>query len=95
MEIKCPYTARNGLRKDACQRKDFFLAIDPATDAMQIKESHIHYAQIQGQLMLTGADFCEFIVYTWSEDFFVQRIFPDQMYIDDLLHTVDFTMTMD
>lgn len=33
--------------------------------------------QIQGQLGITGKQFCDFVVYT-ENDFFVERIFPDK-----------------
>jgi hypothetical protein len=35
-----------------------------------------HYTQVQGQLMITGAEFCEFIVHTQC-DMVVERIKPD------------------
>lgn len=41
-----------------------------------------HYAQVQGQLMITGAEFCEFIVYTQC-DMAVERITPDISFMTD------------
>lgn len=86
MEIKCPYSARNMTVKDACtsdEIRDFFLEIDQ-NETMCLKKSHSHYAQVQGQLMITGVEFCDFVVYTQS-DLFVQRIFPDVIFMEHLL----------
>ena len=49
-----------------------------------IKPWYTHYAQVQGQLMVTGAEFCDLVVYTY-EDMFVQRILPNYPFMDNLL----------
>lgn len=39
----------------------------------RLKESHPYYAQVQGQMGVTGAMWCDFIVYT-NVGIYVQRI---------------------
>lgn len=61
--------------KEVCDNiRDFFLfKID---DLSTLKNTHAYYAQVQGQLLITGCSFCVFVVYT-QKDLFVQRIQPD------------------
>jgi hypothetical protein len=54
---------------DACdKRQDFLLQ----------KEGDCFLYQVQGQLLLSGAPFCNFIIYT-KQDFYVQRIYPHML----------------
>lgn len=47
---------------------------------ISINRNHDHYVQVQGQLLASGAPWCEFIVYT-IKDMFVERISPDISFI--------------
>jgi hypothetical protein len=87
VECKCPFSVRDKSIKVACQDPKFFLTHNPRTDVISLKEDHMYYAQIQGQLMITGANFCDLVVYT-HEDLFVQRLTPDITYIEHLLSTL-------
>ena len=82
IEIKCPYKARNMTVSEAVTtlQPDFML-----DDGMDLKKTHNYYAQVQGQLMITGAPFCDFIVFTYK-DLFVIRVLPDQDYMVTLLN---------
>ena len=86
VEIKCPFSARDFTVKDACsQISDFFLQQNQNGEIL-LKKNHSYYAQVQGQLMITGCSFCDFIVYCPNEsDLFVQRILPDTEYMKKLL----------
>ena len=44
-----------------------------------MKEDHPYYAQVQGQMAVTGARWCDFIVYT-SKGIYVQRILFDPVF---------------
>ena len=84
VEIKCPYSARNYTISEACDKiKDFYLEKD-ATGAITLNKKHSYYAQIQGQLLVTGYKFCEFVVFT-QNDLFVERITPDLPFMTNLL----------
>lgn len=84
IEIKCPYRARDHMIVQACAEfKDFCLEVK-SDGVIGLKKSHEYYAQVQGQLMITGCGFCEFIVYT-KRDLYVERIFPDTTFMKTML----------
>jgi len=83
VEIKCPFSARNMKVDVACvEIRDFFM--ETVNGKVQLKTGHDYYAQVQGQLMITGAEFCEFIVYTQC-DMVVERIKPDIPFMTEML----------
>ncbi|KAI4873696.1 hypothetical protein NFI96_007229, partial [Prochilodus magdalenae] len=43
---------------------------------LQLKHHHNYYWQIQGQMLITGMDWCDFVVFA-EEDMLVQRILKD------------------
>ena len=43
------------------------------SDTLKLKHSHSYYWQVQGQLLLTGMEWCDFVVFA-EEDVLVQRI---------------------
>ena len=62
-EVKCPHTKFNVTPLDACSDPDFFMEkIDE--NHCRLKRNHAYYAQVQGQMGITGAKWCDFIVYT-------------------------------
>ncbi|KAK3106916.1 hypothetical protein FSP39_002901 [Pinctada imbricata] len=84
VEIKCPFSARNFT---ICQSLDAIqnFCLEKNNDGtIQLKRSHQYYVQIQGQLMITGCEFCEFIVFT-QKDLFVERILPDVTFMNAML----------
>lgn len=42
----------------------------------KLKRSHAYYWQVQGQLLVTGMQWCDFVVWT-QEDNLLQRIYVD------------------
>ena len=84
LEIKCPFKARHMSIREAVASFPNFVLRD-FDGVIGIKPWYDEYKQVQGQLMVTGAEFCDFIVYTF-EDMFVQRIMPDYAVMDDLLN---------
>lgn len=88
IEIKCPFLARNMSIPEACDKvKGFCLSKDNITNIVSLKNNHSYHTQIQGQLMVTGAEFCVFIVYTHC-DMHTQVILPDVNFMDVLLNTL-------
>ncbi|XP_060589407.1 uncharacterized protein LOC132744663 [Ruditapes philippinarum] len=89
IEIKCPYSARDLTVADACcQLNNFFLHTDQNGQVV-LKSNHAYYAQVQGQLMITGSSFCDFIVYCPNEsDLFVQRVEPDVEFMTNMLNVL-------
>ena len=52
-------------------------------DQCSLKKSHPYYAQVQGQMAITGAKWCDFIVYT-NVGMHIQRIQFDSIYWSEL-----------
>lgn len=61
--------------------RDFFLC---KNNEITLKKNHAQYAQIQGQLMITGCAFCDFVVFT-QKDIFVEKIQPDLPFMTTML----------
>lgn len=86
MEVKCPFSARNLTINEACDTiKNFFLKKNG--ENVSLNTGHVYYAQIQGQLMITGCKFCIFVVYT-QRDLHVERILPDIKFMEDMLRSL-------
>ena len=81
VEVKCPYTGRNELVRP---HSKFFPYLESVDEKTLLKTTSKHYAQIQGQLALTGRQICYFVVYTFV-DLFVRQIAADREYWDHSL----------
>lgn len=66
VEIKCP-NAKSYVDCSYLQMQ---------SGSLKLKHSHSYYWQVQGQLLLTGMEWCDFIVFA-EEDILVQRIHRD------------------
>lgn len=79
IEIKCPFSIRDStvLEALADENKRKKLCVEKVGENVGIKETHPYWYQVQGQLLVTGAQFCDFVVYT-RQDLFVLRIMPDK-----------------
>ena len=76
LEIKCSYQFRLNHPQEACQDKDYHVFLDD-DGAFRLKESSPWYVQIQGQLGVTGLDWCDFLLYT-KKGFLTERIYFDK-----------------
>lgn len=54
----------------------------------QLKHSHAYYWQVQGQLLITGMQWCDFVVCA-IDDMFVQRIYRDDVVLDSIKQRCD------
>ena len=86
LEVKCPFSARNMTIKEAVSPnsglRNFFLTCDG--DNFSLKKSHPYWYQVQGQLLVSGAKFCDFVKYT-RQDYQAFRIYPDVETMEELL----------
>ena len=62
VEIKCPYSKFHVSPLDACADKS--LSAENVNEKPRVKWGHQYYFQIQGQLGVTEASWCDFIIYT-------------------------------
>lgn len=81
-EVKCPHTKFHVTPLDACSDPGFFMEKINANQC-RLKRDHAYYAQVQGQMGITGAKWCDFIVYT-SKGLYVERIAFDAAFWQDL-----------
>ncbi len=51
--------------------------------ALKLRRQHKYYWQVQGQMLLTGLEWCDFVVCA-QEDMLVERIYKDL----DVMHTI-------
>ena len=81
-EIKCPFSAKN---KPIQAEHTFFL--EQLGTVTALKKDHAYYFQVQAQMKFCNVSYCDFVV--WSpNDFFVERIIPDVMFIDSAIVSV-------
>ena len=57
LEIKCSYSARN----NSCQAPGFYLV----DGHPKLKSTHIYYYQVQGAMAISGAPWCDFVIWTF------------------------------
>ncbi|XP_071750617.2 uncharacterized protein LOC139907971 isoform X1 [Centroberyx gerrardi] len=51
--------------------------LDSQCGVLELKKTHAYYWQMQGEMMLTGTEWCDLVVYT-DEDILVQRVYRDK-----------------
>ena len=88
--FKCPRSKFNVTPEEACSNPSFCLEL--VNGSPRLKRNHEYYDQIQGQMALTGAKWCDFIVYT-SRGLSIERIPFDKepwSYIRAMLHRTYF-----
>jgi hypothetical protein len=74
IESKCLYAVRDMKIEQAIEAQHIYLTKEGYN--IKINKAHGYYYQVQGQLFVTGAPFCEFIAYT-KLDLTVDRVLPD------------------
>lgn len=79
LEIKCPFACKNKSFLDASkERSKFFLC--ESNGKMTLDRTHTYYYQVQAQIEVCGAKYCDFVV--WSEkEVLVERINPIKEFI--------------
>lgn len=82
VEVKCPYSARDMTVREACSVPGFFMTCQ--NDTYELKTEHNYYFQVQGQLLVTGVEYCDFVIFT-RKDLVVKRIFPDPVFMQEML----------
>ena len=89
LEIKCPSAGNNKTLDEKCQEDSFYLK--KVGDRFYLDRSKLqsrkYYAQVQGQLALTGLPWCDFVVYlNGSQNMAVERImFDEPFWADEML----------
>ena len=72
LEIKSPYSCKDKTFENRADQHSFFLEEDDSGN-LCLKESHPFYCQVQLQMKLYGANYCDFVA--WRQDeMFIQRV---------------------
>ena len=78
--------ALSGLKGlDACSDRNFFL--EEVDEKPKLKRTHKYYSQVQGLMGVTGARWCNFVVYT-SKGMSIECIPFNAQYWNDLNETL-------
>ena len=66
---------------EACADETFYA--ENVNRKLRLKRGHQYYFQIQGQLVITGANWCDFVIYT-NKGISIERITSDPQVWDVL-----------
>ena len=80
LEVKCPETKFLVTPLEPCS--DYFCC-EIIDGKCKLKVDHLYYAQVQGQMGITGAEWCNFVVFT-KKGRSLKRIAFDRHYWSDL-----------
>lgn len=64
VEAKAPYKAREMTPTKAAKELKNFCSVVGEDGCLHLKRDHEYFQQVQGQIALTGANWCDFIIYT-------------------------------
>ncbi|KAK2547160.1 hypothetical protein P5673_033064 [Acropora cervicornis] len=81
-EVKCPHTKFHVTPLEPCSDPNFFME-KLSEGKCRLKRDHAYYAQVQGQIGVTGAKWCDFITYT-SKGIYIERIAFNPAYWENL-----------
>ncbi|CAH3041498.1 unnamed protein product [Pocillopora meandrina] len=84
-EVKCPETKYLVTPLDACSDSSFFM--EEVDGKPKLKRTHKYYVQVQGLMGVTGAKWCDFIVYT-RKGMSIERIPFDVQFWNNLKDTL-------
>ena len=77
LEVKCPYSCRDKTFMEACNASNFYLKMR-ADGGFVLNTTHSYYYQVQAQIKICKANFCDFVV--WNEnDLFIM---PEDDFIE-------------
>ena len=80
-EVKCPETKYLVTPLDACSDSNIFM--EEVDGKPKLKRTHKYYSQVQGLMGVTGAKWCDFVVYT-SKGMSIERISFDPQFWNEL-----------
>ena len=83
LEVKCPHSAK---AKEIMPTTVPYLNVQGGD--LYLNRDHAYYSQIQGQLMCTDRQICNFVVFT-LKDFRIIRVERDEKFCQDMLVKLD------
>lgn len=87
LEIKCPFQCKEQSFEKVVETQSSF-CLEKENGFLKLKDNHSYYYQIQLQMKMCQAQYCDFVV--WKEsDMFVQRVSIDMEFIDNAIENVN------
>ncbi|KAG0412543.1 hypothetical protein HPB47_010302 [Ixodes persulcatus] len=87
LEVKCPKSKAGMTPREACADKKFCSLF--VNGEATLKTDHAYYYQVQGQLAVTGCQWCDFVIYTnnktLAKSLAVERIYFDPNFWQTLI----------
>ena len=80
LEIKCPKTKRKSTPDDLMADESFYVSL--VNGKPELKREHGYYIQIQMAMGLSGAPYCDFIVYTFKGLIIVRTPFNNEYFVN-------------
>lgn len=77
LEVKCPYTERNMTMEEAVNISPNFCLKKTESGQYALKEEHVYWHQVQGEIHFAQRKLCYFVVWT-SKDVVVLKIAKDE-----------------
>ncbi|XP_077508009.1 uncharacterized protein LOC144119201 [Amblyomma americanum] len=62
LEVKCPFSKKGMACEEACLDKHFCCRL--TEDGVELKRDHAYFYQIQGQMAVTGHNWCDLVIWT-------------------------------
>ena len=84
LEAKCPYCAQDKGFEELAENHDNFCLAD-ADSKMMLKRTHSYYYQCQMQVAVTDRSYCDFIVWSVTDELHYKRILRDVDFISQQL----------
>lgn len=84
LEVKCPLVYEKTTFVDACKTVTTF-CLEQHGKQMSLSKSHSFYYQVQTQMHVTRLPWCDFVVWSPTQDPFVQRVQYDASFIKPAL----------
>ena len=81
LEVKCPFSKKANTLEQAAADPTFYLEKNGSSFHLKKEHTAGYFAQVQGQLAITGLSWCDFCVYlSDSDEMCVDRIYYDNNY---------------
>lgn len=78
LEVKCPYCKRHSVISDEID------CLEISDGQLRLKQNHAYFYQVQCQLLLSGMEYCDFVIWT-KEDFFTERIYVNEDFCQEMV----------
>ena len=84
IEIKCPASKKNALAEELVNDPQFYASLENREPVLTRSHSRGYFSQVQLAMGLSGAKFCDFIVYTFKGVIIV-RVRYEEIYFRKLV----------